>query len=369
MSHRARRRLAAAAALVTALGLSLAASLASPDPAAASTREGRQGLALAKQLYGEARFDQAAEQLESALVQGSLTDDDLLAARELLGRVYYRAGKAAKSQAMFRALLQEFPDWRLDPVHVPPEEVRAFEQAREKFEAERGASRAATGSPGVSAPAVPAAPAASAYPVGGSGDRDRWSGGAARTAGGPAPGGRRGTIGLNPVGLVLEGLSFLEYTRPIAGATSLTVRLDHVRWSDEEEEIEGYTDVYRTTYEETGSGFGAGIGLRTAFGNPAGASFVVGGGLDVVSASWEWKEQSYTAWGSPSYGGEGSGDTFALAYHGGVGGRFMLGRSGLFLEPQLLFGSMSIEVESSSGYGSGVGFFVGPSVTIGMALR
>ncbi len=354
------RRQPLALLIAAALGAALVAGACWQAPAFASTHEGLQGMVLAQQQYDEGHFDVAATHLEDAMLKNTLTGEDLLRARELLGRSYCRVGKTERGQSMFRLLLEARPDWRLDPVYCPPVETQAFEQVRRTLEADtgdtgRGFEQGASASVAMSPPP--------------SAQRGSWQGGTSRSPMGSGLGGLKGTIGVNPVGLAMDGLSFLEYTKPIAGNTSLTFRLDYVHWTDNEDENEGYTDVWRTKYDEKGTGFGAGIGVRSAFGNPLGASFVIGGGLDFVSASWEWTQQSWDIYGYPSYHDSGDGTTTAVAYHGGLGGRFVFGDSGFFLEPQLLFGSMSLEVDSSQGYGSGIGFFVGPAVTFGMTLR
>ena len=89
-------------------------------------------------------------------------------------------------------------------------------------------------------------------------------------------------IGVNPVGILYQGLSYLEYERKLRPRMAVTVRLDNFRYDYEESE-------YRYTYDETGNGYGVGIGMRTYLSQSDDIEgFFVGTGAEVLSGNWEW---------------------------------------------------------------------------------
>ncbi len=180
---------------------------------------------------------------------------------------------------------------------------------------------------------------------------------------------RARTVGINPIGLALNGLSFVEYTHPISPQASLVTRLDFLQWDEEEYEYEGYTDANSTTYHETGAGPGVGIGIRYFLPISSAVELEVMTGMDIILTSWNWTQRSRDTYGYPSYSDSGDGATTAFAFHAGFGSRIMAGRSGFFVEPQVLFGSLSMSVESSNGYDlAGTGFFMGGALVLGMQM-
>lgn len=178
------------------------------------------------------------------------------------------------------------------------------------------------------------------------------------------------TIGVNPVGAIFNGLSFVEFTYPLAPQFSMVARLDYIRWSENETEHEGYDDVYNSEYKESGKGPGAGIGIRYYVPMSASLDFEISTGIDVVAVGWEWEEREYGRDGSLSYRPDsGDGTTTAFAYHAGFGLKISPGRAKkFFIEPQALFGSLALNVDSDRGEAAGVGFFFGGAVVIGVNL-
>jgi hypothetical protein len=179
------------------------------------------------------------------------------------------------------------------------------------------------------------------------------------------------SVGLNPIGLMFNGLSFVEYTHPVNRQVSFVARLDFIRWSENETEIEGYTDVYRSDYSESGKGPGAGVGLRYFTPLSKSVEFEISTGIDVLMVGWEWNESQYGADGSLSYRPDsGDGTTSAFAFHGGFGAKISVGSTRqFFVEPQVLFGTVGVSVENDSGQSlSGSGFFFGGALVLGMNL-
>ncbi|MDH3197503.1 MAG: hypothetical protein OEO21_04605 [Candidatus Krumholzibacteria bacterium] len=179
------------------------------------------------------------------------------------------------------------------------------------------------------------------------------------------------SVGINPIGLMFNGLSFVEYTHPMNEQVSFVARLDFIRWSEEEKEVEGYTDVYRSEYTESGKGPGAGVGLRYYMPLSKSVDFEISTGIDVLMVGWEWNERQYGADGSLSYRPDsGDGTTSAFAFHGGFGAKINVGSTQqFFVEPQVLFGTVGVSVENDSGQSlSGSGFFFGGALVLGMNL-
>lgn len=170
---------------------------------------------------------------------------------------------------------------------------------------------------------------------------------------------------LNPMGLVLDGLAYLEYEHEILPQAHFLARGDLIRWGEKEEEIEGYTDVYRTEYTESGIGPGLGLGMRYYF-LPAKSPFTPYGsfGTEVVFVSWEWEETSYRQDGSVYETYDGDGSTVALAFHFGTGVDIRM--QNFVLQGGILAGSLLLNEERSSGEElSGTGFFFSPVVALG----
>lgn len=170
---------------------------------------------------------------------------------------------------------------------------------------------------------------------------------------------------LNPMGLVLGGLSYLEYEHELIPQGHLLVRATLIKYSEEEEEEEGYIDVYRTKYTESAIGPGLGVGTRYYF-LPAQYAFSPYGsvGMDFVFVSWEWEETSYRMDGSVYERYDGDGSTTALAFHFGAGVDIRMNE--FAIQGGILAGSLLLEGEGSQGEElSGSGFFVGLVVALG----
>ncbi|MCK4775075.1 MAG: hypothetical protein KAT30_09825 [Candidatus Krumholzibacteria bacterium] len=179
------------------------------------------------------------------------------------------------------------------------------------------------------------------------------------------------TVGVNPLGLIFNGLSFVEYTRPIGPQVSFVTRLDFIRWSEEEIDQEGYRDVYTSEYKESGKGPGAGVGIRYYMPVAKSVDFELSTGIDILMVGWEWEDRQRAADGSLSYAPDsGDGTTAAFAFHAGFGAKINLGATKkFFIEPQVLFGTMVLNVERSEGVNaSGTGVFLGGAIVLGVNL-
>jgi hypothetical protein len=90
-----------------------------------------------QQYYEQARFDEAITLLKDLVDRGALSGEDLRKARELLARSYVKKGYPVLGKDMFKAILRQEPDWRPDPIRVPPDETAVFEQALQEFQSEQ----------------------------------------------------------------------------------------------------------------------------------------------------------------------------------------------------------------------------------------
>ncbi len=111
-----------------------------------------------QEYYEQARFDEAITLLRDLVDRGQLSGADLQKARELLARAYVKKGYPTQGKEVFKAILRDSPDWRPDPIRVPPDETAVFEQALKEFQADKVVAPPATPAPGaVTSPvAVPA---------------------------------------------------------------------------------------------------------------------------------------------------------------------------------------------------------------------
>ncbi len=159
------------------------------------------------------------------------------------------------------------------------------------------------------------------------------------------------SIGINPVGVLYQGLSYLEYERKIRPNASLTCRIDNFRYDYSESETS-------YTYDEEGNGYGVGIGIRHYFyADDDIQGFYGGTGIDLVSVDWNWNEYDYGS----TYQGEGT--TMSYAFHANIGYKFMLDEQ-FFLSPSLYTGWIYISNENLAGFG----LFISPAVTIGSKI-
>lgn len=102
-----------------------------------------------QEYYEQSRFDEAITLLRDLVDRGQLVGEDLQKARELLARSYVKKGYPVQAKEMFKAILRTMPDWRPDPIKVPPDETAVFDQSLKEFQTEGAA-------PPTPAPATPA---------------------------------------------------------------------------------------------------------------------------------------------------------------------------------------------------------------------
>ncbi len=156
-------------------------------------------------------------------------------------------------------------------------------------------------------------------------------------------------VGINPLGLGLEGLSYLEYERMFAPYASVAFRMDNFRYDYKEREP-------NYTYDEKGNGFGGGVGIRYYLTGYEKLEGLFGGtGVEFIVVKWQWDEDDYGS----LYSGEGT--TFAFALHFQAGYKISIGDK-MYLEPSFYAGWISLEEEEIEG----VGIFVMPAFTFGL---
>ena len=124
-------------------------------------------VAKGQEYYEQSRFDEAIGLLKDLVDRGALQGDDLQHARELLARSYVKKGYPVQGKEMFKAILRANPQWRPDPIRVPPDETAVFEQALKEYTTESsggtpptpgGTTPPATTPPATSEPASPPPP-------------------------------------------------------------------------------------------------------------------------------------------------------------------------------------------------------------------
>jgi tetratricopeptide (TPR) repeat protein len=84
--------------------------------------------------YEQSRFDEAISLLKDLVTNNSLSGPDLERAREILARSYVKKGYPVQAKEMFKEILRANPDWRPDPIRVPPDESAIFEEALREFQ-------------------------------------------------------------------------------------------------------------------------------------------------------------------------------------------------------------------------------------------
>lgn len=145
-------------------GLFLFAQIAStllPAVSAAQTSSSsgsqRPAVQRGQEYYEQSRFDEAITLLKELVDRGALTGEDLQKARELLARSYVKKGYPVQAKEMFKTILRTDPNWRPDPIRVPPDETALFDQALREFQEERPSAPAPPSTPQTT-PAPPATP-------------------------------------------------------------------------------------------------------------------------------------------------------------------------------------------------------------------
>lgn len=143
------------------------AQAGSSSPAGARTSKSTSGPTVARgqEYYEQARFDEAITLLRDLVDRGQLTGSDLQKARELLARAYVKKGYPTQGKEVFKAILRDAPDWRPDPIRVPPDETAVFEQALKEFQAEKAAAQPETPAPAAVTPTTQPAPEMNAKPA------------------------------------------------------------------------------------------------------------------------------------------------------------------------------------------------------------
>ena len=123
-----------AAMLVGCQLLTLTVPALGPRPAAAQTAT--TPLRKGQEYYDQSRFDEAILLLKDLVDRGLLSGDDLVKAREVIARSYVKKGYPVQGREMFKAILRDRPDWRPDPIRVPPDEMGIFDAALNEYQAE-----------------------------------------------------------------------------------------------------------------------------------------------------------------------------------------------------------------------------------------
>lgn len=109
-----------------AIAATLVAADASPTP-----------LDQARELYESAHFADAADMLGTALQNGTITGDDINAARALRARCLVKAGRRLEGKEAFKSVLRSDAAYRPDAIQVPPDEMEVFQLALKEFQAEQ----------------------------------------------------------------------------------------------------------------------------------------------------------------------------------------------------------------------------------------
>lgn len=125
-------------AFVAALALLVLGAAVAPRAAFAQAAP----LAKAQQQYDAGRFADALTSVQAVLAGGEVTGSDAVAARELLARCQAKTGDAAGAKKTFLQILRQDPQYRLDEVRTPPDEVAVFKLALAAYEAEQATARA-----------------------------------------------------------------------------------------------------------------------------------------------------------------------------------------------------------------------------------
>ena len=131
--------LAAPGALAASAGAAAASSAASSaaSRAAAPAADTRPALAQARALYDGAKFQPAVDLIERSLRDGTVTGDDVIAARALRARCLVKLGRRLESKEGFKAVLRSDRGFRLDPSEVPPDEYDVFRLAAQEIDSEQ----------------------------------------------------------------------------------------------------------------------------------------------------------------------------------------------------------------------------------------
>lgn len=94
-------------------------------------------IAQAQQQYDGGKFAEALLTVRNAISTGAVMGSNVIGARELMARCQVKVGDAAGARATFLQILRLDPQYRIDDVRTPPDEVAVFKQALAAFEAEQ----------------------------------------------------------------------------------------------------------------------------------------------------------------------------------------------------------------------------------------
>jgi len=126
-------------------------------PIAASAEGAKSSIDRGREYYDESRFDDAIGLLRDLVDKNALGTDDLQRAREILARSYVKKGYPGAAKDLFRAMLNDDPNYRPDPIKVPPDETAVFDRALSEFRAAHGAPTTQAGQDSSSGQAPPPA--------------------------------------------------------------------------------------------------------------------------------------------------------------------------------------------------------------------
>jgi len=92
-------------------------------------------VAAAQTLYDQGNYAEAMQTLRDGLASGRITGGQVVAARELTARCQVKSGDVAGARRTFLMILRSDPQYRPDPLRVPPDEMEAYNAARNEFDA------------------------------------------------------------------------------------------------------------------------------------------------------------------------------------------------------------------------------------------
>lgn len=104
-----------------------------PPAAVAQTDD----LSAALTLYDQGNYEQAMQTVRDGLASGRITGGQVAAARELMARCQVKMGDSAGARRTFLLIMRSDPQYRPDPLRVPPDEMEVYNAARREFDAEQ----------------------------------------------------------------------------------------------------------------------------------------------------------------------------------------------------------------------------------------
>ncbi len=94
-------------------------------------------LAKARELYNDAKFEDANKMLTAALHDGLILGDDVTKARELRARALVKLGRRVEAKEGFKTILRSDEMYRPDANAVPPDEMDVFRLAFREYQSEQ----------------------------------------------------------------------------------------------------------------------------------------------------------------------------------------------------------------------------------------